>query len=137
VCYKHGARGPSQSGAAGGIGADGATLRLIFLRFVFGLFFRLHLFSTTWPGLFLALFFPQERIFNTFPALFSGLFGFVFQWLSLFISNFPALFFKITSFFVPFIQKSAAARQHKGYHASQLKSRKFCRPAQGPVRNLA
>jgi len=48
------------------------------LRFVSGSFFHRHLFSTTWLGLFLALFFPQERIFNNFPALFLGLFGFVF-----------------------------------------------------------
>jgi len=45
---------------------------------VFGSFFICYLFSTTWPGLFLGLFFPQLRIFNSFPASFLGLFGFVF-----------------------------------------------------------
>jgi hypothetical protein len=44
------------------------------LGFVLGLFFCWHLFSTTWPALFLALFFPQERVFNNFSALFLGLF---------------------------------------------------------------
>jgi hypothetical protein len=68
------------------------------LRFVSGLFFRRHLFSTTWPGLFLGLFFPQERIFKHFPALFLGLFGFVFGGQTFVINNFSALFFKITSF---------------------------------------
>jgi len=48
--------------------------------------------------LFLALFFPQARVFNNFSALFFGLFRFVFQRRSFVFSNFSALFFKITSF---------------------------------------
>jgi hypothetical protein len=56
--------------------------------------FRPCLFSTTWPGLILALFSQPANFFNNFPALFLGLFGFVFQCLSFIIINFPALFFK-------------------------------------------
>jgi len=63
-------------------------------RMFSGLFFSPYLFSTTWPGLFLALFFPQLRIFNNFSALFSGLFRFVFGARFFVISNFSALFFK-------------------------------------------
>jgi hypothetical protein len=57
-------------------------------------FFGHPLFSTTWLGLFLGLFFPQELIFNNFPALFLGLFGFVFQARSFIFNNFSGLFLK-------------------------------------------
>jgi len=60
----------------------------------FGSFFGRSLFSTRSVGLFLALFFPQLRIFNNFSALFFGLFRFVFGARSFFFSNFSALFFK-------------------------------------------
>ena len=52
--------------------AKGATSGPIFLRFVFGLFFHDRVFSTTSVASFLALFFPQERVFNNFSALFFG-----------------------------------------------------------------
>ncbi|HXH51751.1 MAG TPA: hypothetical protein VNM47_20610 [Terriglobia bacterium] len=67
-------------------------------RVLSGSFFRISLFSTTWPGSFLASFFPQERIFNNFPASFLGSFGFVFGGQSFIISNFSASFSKLTSF---------------------------------------
>jgi len=58
-----------------------------------GLFCHL-LFSTTSVALFLALFFPQLRVFNNFPALFSGLFRFVFSGQTFIFNNFSALFLK-------------------------------------------
>ena len=80
-------------------GRSGAGLKLkSYPPSISGLFFSPYLFSTTWPGLFLALFFPQLRIFNNFSALFFGLFRFVFQGRHFVINNFSALFFKITSF---------------------------------------
>jgi hypothetical protein len=66
-------------------GQLGFAVRTVFSR---------SLFSTIWPGLFLALFFPQLRVFNNFSALFSGLFRFVFGSQTFIISNFSALFFK-------------------------------------------
>ena len=56
--------------------------------------------------MFLALFFPQLRVFNNFSALFSGLFRFVFGGQTFVISNFSALFFKITSFLSHLSQKT-------------------------------
>ncbi|MGA8182655.1 MAG: hypothetical protein WB819_03305 [Terriglobia bacterium] len=64
------------------------------LRFVLGLFFRHRLFSTTSVALFLALFFPQERVFNNFSALFLALFRFVFQADPLFSITSPVRFLK-------------------------------------------
>jgi len=58
-----------------------------------GSFFRHRLFSTTSAGLFLALFFPQLRIFKNLPALFSGLFRFVFGGQTFVINNYSGLFF--------------------------------------------
>jgi hypothetical protein len=74
-------------------------LSSMFLRFVLGSLLSYPLFSTTWLALFLALFFPQLRVFNNFSALFFGLFRFVFQRRSIVFNNFSALFFKITSFY--------------------------------------
>jgi hypothetical protein len=64
------------------------------LRFVSALFFRCLLFSTTWPTLFLALFFQPSNVFNNFSALFFGLLRFVFWPRSFVISSFSALFLK-------------------------------------------
>ncbi len=66
-----GAEKTPKSGTAAS-GAEVNSLKL--LRFVFGSFFRHHLFSITWPASFLASFFPQLRIFNNFPASFFGSF---------------------------------------------------------------
>jgi len=44
--------------------------------------------------LFLALFFPQVRVFNNFSALFSGLFRFVFGADPLFSAASPLCFLK-------------------------------------------
>ncbi len=117
--------------------------------------FRLLLFSTTSVALFLALFFPQLRVFNNFSALFSGLFSFVFGGRSFVFSNFSALFFKIPSFLshncnaklsgllfstdcglihspprLLTITTTSGHHQHKGYHASRHVSSKisFWRP---------
>jgi hypothetical protein len=57
-------------------------------------FFGDHLFSTTWPGSFLGSFFPQERIFNNFPASFSGSFMASHVVLSCVFNNFPGSFLK-------------------------------------------
>jgi hypothetical protein len=65
-----------------------------------GSLFILLLFSTTWPGSFLGLFFQQERIFNNFPASFLGSFGFVF-WTDLLLSITSRVRFLKNVFFVP------------------------------------
>jgi hypothetical protein len=59
-----------------------------------GLIFSLLLFSTTWPGLFLALFFQASNVFNNFSALFLGSFRFVFGARSCVFNKFSASFFK-------------------------------------------
>jgi hypothetical protein len=71
-------------------GYIGGDMSPVCFRFVF----RHHLFSTTWPALFLALFFQQERVFNNFSALFLGLFRFVFSPDLLFSATSPVCFSK-------------------------------------------
>jgi hypothetical protein len=101
------------------------------------LFFDDRLFSTTSVALFLALFFPQERIFNNFPALFLGLFRFVFEARSFIFCNISALFFKkgiLFYFFVSSVlQKSRGQALEKDYHTRPLMSRKIRRPAAAQV----
>jgi hypothetical protein len=103
-------------------------LRLKFLRFVSGLFFRHHLLSITWPALFSGSFFPQERVFNNFPASLFGLFRFVFHQRRFIFSNFSALFFKKGILFLFLASNSTAFKQlTTGYHASRQKSSKIAR----------
>jgi hypothetical protein len=81
-------------------------------RFVSGLLFHDPLFSTISVALFLALFFPQVRVFNNFSALFFGLFRFVFGGRTCVINNFSALFFKKGILFC-FSPLEPAAHRHK------------------------
>ncbi len=59
-------------------------------------------------------FFPQVLIFSNFSASFSGSFRFAFQARSCVFNNFSGSFFKITSFFVPFVPKSKSASLFPG-----------------------
>jgi hypothetical protein len=56
--------------------------------------FGISLLSTTWPASFLALFFPQLRVFNNFSALFFGLFLASYVCASFVFNNFSGSFLK-------------------------------------------
>jgi hypothetical protein len=63
-------------------------------------------------------------------ALFLGLFGFVFGGQAFVISNFSALFFKITSFSVPFVPKSQTASLFASGDAPRRPCERY--PERGP-----
>ncbi|HXH49333.1 MAG TPA: hypothetical protein VNM47_08310, partial [Terriglobia bacterium] len=70
-------------------------------RYFSGSFSWQPLFSTIWPGSFLALFFPQLRVFNNFSASFLGSFGFVFGTFHFVFNNISGSFSKKGILFVP------------------------------------
>ena len=72
----------------------------------FRLIFCGYLFSTIWPGSFLASFFPQLPVFNNFPASFFGSFRFVFGSQPCVFNNFLGSFLKKRVFLSHLSQKA-------------------------------
>ena len=85
--------------------AGWATLRLIFLRFVLGSFFSPSFIINNMARFVFSFVFSTGTCFQQLPRfVFRFVFGYPCSFL-LYLNDFFGSFFKITSFFVPFIPK--------------------------------